>query len=188
MTDHHELIGLSACRVVYLLDTGAISPADALDALNDGPWSLLIAGDGAARATVEALFARSRHTSRVRFLGQLDRTAVRRLYRAADIAVWPAVREGCAMALVEAQALGIPVVAGARPGIAQAVRSGETGLLVPVGDDAAFAGAIGTLLADPARLAAMTAAADRARGRLNPRAAARRLDAILRAARDEIRP
>ena len=162
--------------------------ADALDALNDGPWSLLVAGDGEARATVETLFARGRHASRARFLGQLDRAAVRRLYRAADIAVWPAVREGCAMALVEAQALGIPVVASARPGIAQVVRSGETGLLVPVGDAAAIADAISTLLADPARLAMMKAATDRARGRLDPRAAARRLDAILRAARDETRP
>ena len=161
--------------------------ADALDRLDDGPWSLLIAGDGAARGTVESLFAHSRHAARVRFLGQLDRTAVRRLYRAADIAAWPAVREGCAMALVEAQALGVPVVAGTRPGIAQVVEDGATGRLVPVGDAAAFADAVNGLLADPARLDAMKAATNRACGRLDPQTAARQLDAILCAAAAEAR-
>lgn len=161
--------------------------ADALAQLDDHPWSLLVAGDGAARETVEAMLGRGGRAPRIRFLGQLDRAAVRRLYHAADLAVWPAVREGCSMALVEAQALGVPVVAGDRPGIAQAVRHGETGLLSPVGDSTAFARAIGSLIADPARRDAMAAASEHSRRRFSLRDAARRLDAILHAARHEAR-
>ena len=159
--------------------------ADALAELDDRPWSLLVAGDGAAREAVEAMLGRNGRAQRIRFLGQLDRAAVRRLYRAADLAVWPAVREGCSMALVEAQALGVPVVAGDRPGIAQAVRHGETGLLSPVGDSAAFARAMGALIANPARRAAMAVASERNRDRFSLQGAARRLDAILHAARRE---
>lgn len=154
--------------------------ADALGQLRSKNWALLIAGDGPARDEIEPLMHAA---GRVVFLGRVADAAITDLYHAADLAVWPALKEGYAMALVEAQACGLPVVAGFRPGIAQVVEDGQTGALTPEGDGPAFAATIDTLLSEPQALAAMT---DRARGRadrLGLDQAAQRLDAILQAAR-----
>jgi glycosyltransferase involved in cell wall biosynthesis len=154
--------------------------AGALRRLGERRWALLVAGDGPARAEVEGAFA---GTSPVRFLGEVDGPAMRRLHAAADLAVWPALGEAYCMALVEAQAAGVPAVAGARPGIAAVVEDGKTGLLTPEGDEEAFAHAVATLLDDPARRRALSAAATDAARRFDLPVAARRLDAVLRAAR-----
>lgn len=151
----------------------------ALGRIADRPWALLIAGDGPARSDVEALFI---GFDTVRFLGQVDATAIDRLYRACDLALWPAVDEGYCMALVEAQIVGLPVVAGNRPGIANVVADGRTGLLTRVGDDTAFARAILTLLDDPDRRDAMADAARRHARRFALTGAADTLDAVLHAA------
>jgi glycosyltransferase involved in cell wall biosynthesis len=161
--------------------------AAALARLCDRPWHLLIAGDGGARADIEALFKPvSGPHHRVVFLGALEPCALARLHAAADLAVWPALEESFSMALLEAQAAGLPVVAGDRQGIAQYVRHGETGLLAPEGDAAALASAMGTLLTDPARRHMM---GGRAHRRIHTYhglpAAARRLDAVLCDARCE---
>jgi glycosyltransferase involved in cell wall biosynthesis len=154
--------------------------AAAIRRLGERRWALLVAGDGPARAEVEAGFA---GIGPVRFLGRLDGAAVRRLHAAADLAVWPAMGEAYCMALVEAQAAGLPVVAGARPGIAAVVEDGRTGLLTPEGDEQAFAHAIAALLDDPARQRALSATAAAEAHRFDLTVAAQRLDAVLRAAR-----
>jgi glycosyltransferase involved in cell wall biosynthesis len=134
--------------------------AEALDRLREAAWTLTIVGDGDARAEVEALFAR--FGRRVAFLGQVDdRARLRACYRAADLFLWPAVNEAYGMVLLEAQALGCPVVAGAYGGVASVVEDGRTGLLTPPGDAAAFAAAVGALLDNPERRAVMSAAAAR---------------------------
>jgi glycosyltransferase involved in cell wall biosynthesis len=63
------------------------------------------------------------------------------------------------MALLEAQASGVAVVAGASGGVAGIVASGDTGLLVPPGDVAAFAAAVRRLILGGETRAAMGAAA-----------------------------
>jgi len=63
--------------------------------------------------------------------------------------------EGLGIVYLEAQACAVPVVAGRSGGAPEAVRDGETGLVVDGGDERAVAGAIAGLLADPARRAAM---------------------------------
>ncbi|MBK3773631.1 glycosyltransferase, partial [Azospirillum brasilense] len=73
------------------------------------------------------------------------------LYAAADLMVWPAVNEAYGMALLEAQAAGLPVVAGRTGGVPDVVRDGVTGLLPPVGDAEAFAAAVRALLDDPGK-------------------------------------
>ena len=151
----------------------------ALARIADRPWALLVAGDGSARPDVEALFG---GTSAVRFLGQVDAPAIDRLYRACDLALWPGIDEGYCMALVEAQVARLPVVAGNRPGIAGVVADGTTGLLTPVGDDAAFAAAIRSLVDDPGRRKTMAAAAHRRADRFSLTKAAEALDAVLHAA------
>ena len=120
--------------------------ADALS-VTPGEWTLAIAGDGPARPAVEALFAP--FGNRVRCLDEVqDRPALARLYAEADLLAWPAVNEAYGMALLEAQALGCPVLAGGSPGVAAVVRAGETGLLPRPGDSAAFAADLARLIAD----------------------------------------
>ena len=89
-----------------------------------------------------------------------DRFATRvdlfRAVAAADLYLQPSREEGLPLALVEAMALGVPVVATPVNGIPEVVEHDVTGLLVPVGDPAALATAIDAVLDDPllrARLA-----------------------------------
>ena len=87
------------------------------------------------------------------------------------------------MALLEAQAAGCPVVAARRPGVAAIVADGVSGLLVPEGDDAAFARAVARLLDDSGTRAAMARAAlERTASVHGMAAAARVLDDVLRQA------
>jgi glycosyltransferase involved in cell wall biosynthesis len=131
--------------------------AEALQCLTAHPWRLLVAGDGPAAAEVRAAFAPL--ATRVTWLGALDEVALARVYQAADILVWPAVREAFGMALLEAQAAGLPVVAGRTDGVPAVVADGETGLLPPPGDIAAFAAAVTNLLNNPGQREAMGQAA-----------------------------
>jgi glycosyltransferase involved in cell wall biosynthesis len=83
------------------------------------------------------------------------------MYRQADVFVWPAVNEAYGMVLLEAQAFGCPVVAGAYGGVASVVRNAETGLLTSPGDATAFARAVTALRDAPDRRRALGAAARR---------------------------
>jgi glycosyltransferase involved in cell wall biosynthesis len=119
--------------------------ANALATLQPMDWTLDIVGDGEARGEVERLFAP--FGGRVRFYGAVaDKAELRKLYRQADLLIWPAVNEAYGMVLLEAQAEGCPVVAGRYGGVASVVIDGSTGLLTPAGDAAAFATAVATLL------------------------------------------
>ncbi len=76
-----------------------------------------------------------------------------------DVFALPSYREGFGMVIIEAEAMGVPVVASDVPGPADAMRHEVTGLLVPVRDRGALAEALQILLRDPARRAAYGAAA-----------------------------
>jgi glycosyltransferase involved in cell wall biosynthesis len=132
--------------------------AKSLTQLRDRAWTLDVVGDGEAREDVERLLAP--FGDRTTFHGSVpDAAALRRHYTAADLLVWPAVNEAYGMVLLEAQACGCPVVAGAYGGVPSVVMDGRTGVLTPPGDTTAFAGAVRGLLDDPHRLAAMGLAA-----------------------------
>lgn len=128
--------------------------ARALAGLKDRPWRLIIVGDGVARRRVERSFAWA-GGDLVRFTGLLTANELAPLYGAADVFVWPAVNEAFGMAILEAQAAGLPVVAGHSHGVGDIVGDGTSGHLTPEGDAPAFAEALGGLLDDPARRAAM---------------------------------
>ena len=114
-------------------------------------------GDGTARGDVEAAFARL--ASHIRFVGFKPAGEVAACLRSSDLYVWPAIDEAFGMAFIEAQACGLPVIAGNGAGVASVVAANRTGLLVPLGDPAAFAHAIDTLMTDEPRRRQMAAEA-----------------------------
>ena len=153
--------------------------AESLTDLRGLPWQLVLVGDGPARGEVAAAFSRF-PVERLRYLGELSPDALPPVYAACDLLVWPAVREAYGMALLEAQASGLPVVAGASGAVPEIVRDGATGALARPEDPAAFTEALRGLLEDPARRHRMAAAAPAVVcAEHGLPAAARRLDAIL---------
>ncbi len=156
---------------------------DALRRVADRPWALLVAGDGAARRQVEHELD---FGDRVRFLGRLESEAIDRLNAAADLGAWPAINEAYGMAVLEAQAAGLPLVVGDRAGIRQIVEAEKTALLVRPADATAFATALAKLLAAPERRAAMAEeAVARVQREHGIAAASRRLDAVVTGAAAE---
>jgi glycosyltransferase involved in cell wall biosynthesis len=131
--------------------------ADALGRLVDRPWRLLLVGDGPARAEVARAF--DPLAQRTAFVGALEPGALPGLLESADLFVWPAVEEAYGMALLEAQAVGLPAVAGAVGGVPAILRDGETGRLAAPGDPADFARQVAALLDAPAARRAMGSAA-----------------------------
>jgi glycosyltransferase involved in cell wall biosynthesis len=86
---------------------------------------------------------------------------VSELLIASDVFVLPSFWEGLSMALLEAMAAGLPIVASEVSGTVQVVAPNETGILVPPGDAQRLARAIDQVLADPTQAQAMGAAARR---------------------------
>lgn len=100
----------------------------------------LIAGAGPLRHALEAQ-ARVLGLEQVcRFVG--DVPEIETVFAAADVLVLPSVFEGMPNAILEAMAMGCPVIATAVGGSTELVRHGETGFLVPRADPAAIAGAL----------------------------------------------
>lgn len=121
--------------------------SEALNCLNASNWQLIIVGEGRAREQVHQLFSRYTGTQ-VRFVGRLLPPQLFALLGHSDLFVWPAINEAYGMALLEAQACGLPVVAGKSGGVADLVAHTQTGLLSDAGDTEAFAGHIDQLLTD----------------------------------------
>jgi glycosyltransferase involved in cell wall biosynthesis len=160
--------------------------AATLGLLTDLPWQLLVAGDGPARAEVVAALDAA-VPGRARFLGQLTMDQVAATYAAGDLALWPAVNEAYGMALLEAQAAGVPVVSCALRGVPDVVCDGETGHLAEPGQPQALAALARRLLVDrPTRQAMAQRAQSWVAGERSIEIAGRRLDQLLSgiAARD----
>lgn len=117
---------------------------EALTALRERPWQLIVAGDGPARGDVEAALAPL--GTRVVYAGALGPDQISEMLAAADIFVWPAINEAWGMAILEAQAAGLPVVAGRSGGVPALVADGKTGLLTAPGDAPSFSAAVAALL------------------------------------------
>ena len=105
-----------------------------------------VVGDGEQRAELEASARRLGLDGTVRFLGQ--RRDVPELMRTFDCYVLSSVIEGMPNALLEAMALGRPVVTTSAGGSAEVVIDGESGLVVPPGDADALANAVERVLRD----------------------------------------
>jgi glycosyltransferase involved in cell wall biosynthesis len=104
---------------------------------------LLLVGKGSLQDQVERLVQAAGLTGRVHFLGV--RRDVAELMSAADGYVLSSNREGMPVVLLEAAAIGLPIVATRVGGIPEVVEDGVTGLLVPPGDDASLMRAMDTV-------------------------------------------
>ena len=121
--------------------------------------ALVIVGDGPDRAALEQQRDALGLADRVRFVGGLGREGVLRMFRAADAVLLSSRWENFPHVIVEALAVGTPVISSAVGGVPEVVRDGENGLLVPAGDVEALAGAIRRLLGDDELRSRLAAAA-----------------------------
>ena len=152
-------------RVVYL---GRLEPYKQVDVLLRAvarladrfpETELAVIGRGPERTRLERLAEALGIAHRTRFTGFASDRERDALLAGARVCVCPSRKEGWGLTVIEANALGVPVVATDAPGLRDSVRNGETGFLVPDGDVAGFAERIGALLADDALAARMSAAA-----------------------------
>lgn len=116
--------------------------------LSDTTLPLVIAGDGAERASLEALAGSLLVADRVRFIGWV--ADARQVLEQARLLVLPSAYEGFPAVAVEALAAGVPVVAtDCSPAMAEIISTPEAGRIVDH-DAAALADAITSMLAAPA--------------------------------------
>jgi phosphatidylinositol alpha-1,6-mannosyltransferase len=127
----------------------------------------VVAGAGERLPLFERFRAELGLGDAVRFLGAVSDDELPALYNAADLYVGVSRRveglvEGFGISLVEASACGLAIVGGRSGGVPDAVRDGETGILVDSNDPAAVAAGINELLANPERRKQLGAAGRRA--------------------------
>jgi glycosyltransferase involved in cell wall biosynthesis len=140
---------------------GRLSPEKGVDTLiaamgRLGPAAVLhVAGEGPEVGRLQAL-AHAHAPGRVVFHGRLDKPGTEALLRSAAVVAVPSRwYENQPMIVLEAMALGVPVVASDIGGLPELVEPGVTGALVPPDDDDALATALGELLGKPERALAM---------------------------------
>ena len=110
-------------------------------------FRLVIAGDGKEREKLRRM-ADAHLSDRVLFLGKISRKDMYRYYSAADLFVFPGIRESLGMVFLEAQSCGLPVVAFNNAGVPEAVQDGKTGILTPMHALAPFVDAVKRLMTD----------------------------------------
>jgi glycosyltransferase involved in cell wall biosynthesis len=145
--------------------------------------SVTVAGEGPERAALEATARELGLDGRVSFLGALPRERVLELFRAADASVLPSAWENFPHTIVEALAVGCPVIATAVGGVPEVVKDGENGLLVAPGDSAALGAAIARFFADGELRARLAAAAPGSIAGLSEESVFARIEAELERAR-----
>jgi glycosyltransferase involved in cell wall biosynthesis len=128
---------------LLLLEALALVAADGID------FEMTLAGDGPLRLVLEEQVRVLGLDGRVRITGWLDGEAVRRELLDARLMVLPSFAEGLPVVLMEALALGRPVVTTYVAGIPELVENGVNGWLVPAGSAAALAAALAEALRTP---------------------------------------
>jgi len=139
---------------------------------------MVIAGEGPAESSLRRETAQLGLEARVHFVGYLDRKgALLDCYAAADAFVFASRTETQGLVLLEAMAVGLPVVSTAVMGTRDIVGP-RRGALVPEDDERAFAGEIVRLIGDPALRAALSGEAREYAREWHADALARRMAAL----------
>ena len=176
--------GLSGPTLAF---AGRLVPQKALGiglealARSDGV-TLVIAGDGVERDQLERKAKELALDGRVRFLGTRPRSTVFELLRAADAAFLPSSWENFPHMVVEALAVGTPVIATETGGVGEVVIDGVNGLLVAPNQSEAFAAAIARYFGDGQLRRRLRESAAPSAERFAPEAIYGRLEEILREA------
>jgi glycosyltransferase involved in cell wall biosynthesis len=146
----------TTCGPVRITFLGKLGPnkgtpllLEALASLSDqGDWTATVAGNGAVEDS-RAAAARLGIADRVAFPGWLDAQGTAELLGQTDIFVLPSLSEGLPMAILEAFAWGVAVIATPVGSVPEVVEHNHNGLIVPVGDVAELTQALRRLIADP---------------------------------------
>lgn len=146
---------LCVARLEWQKNVEALISAFAILAIDLPDWNLRVVGEGSLRPALERQVAELGLLERVTLPGAAD--DVEREYAGAHLFCLPSRWEGFPNALAEAMAHGLPAVGFAGcPGVDSMIDDGVDGLLAPGNGDArSLAAALRTLMADPARRAAM---------------------------------
>jgi glycosyltransferase involved in cell wall biosynthesis len=140
---------LNVARLADMKGQGVLLEAVAELARRDVAVHATLVGDGPRRAELEAMAARLGIGAQVTFAGNVGQDAIGRYYREADVFCSTSFAEGVPVVLMEAGAMGLPVVAPAIMGIPELVEHGVTGLLTPPARPDHVADALERLAADP---------------------------------------
>jgi glycosyltransferase involved in cell wall biosynthesis len=154
-----DALVLSMARLVDSKDHDTLLRAMARVVAKRPRARLAIVGDGPRRAELEALARFLGIAGSVRFLGAVPGARGPAVMAAADVYALTSWYEGTSLVTLEAGALGVPVVSTNVAGVDDTIVDGVTGIVVPVGDVAAVAGAVLRLLGDRVGAASMGAAA-----------------------------
>lgn len=122
---------------------------------------LLIVGDGSQRADIQGLARHLGIGDSITWTGQLSWKEAMGCLGLMDVVAIPSRYEGFGLTAVEAMACGRPVVASRVDGLAEVIRDGVTGCLVPLEDEPALAAALTDLLKNEERRKIMGVAARR---------------------------
>jgi len=110
----------------------------------------VIVGEGPLKNRLLSNLETANLSGNFKFLGNVKEDMLPAVYNSADVFALPSIQEGQGIALLEAQASARPVVAFDVGGVNEAVRNGETGLLVKRGSSEELADALLKLLSDKA--------------------------------------
>lgn len=146
---------------LLLVEAFADAVAEGLDA------ELVLAGDGDMREPIEALAQRRGVADRVRITGWISNAQVRREIKDARALVLPSFAEGLPMVIMEAFALGRPVLSTYIAGIPELVVDGENGWLIPSGSKPAIVEGLRRVMATP--IATLEEMAERGRAAVRER-------------------
>lgn len=155
----------------------------ALASVRSADLSIDIAGDGPCDAALRRLATACGVANRVRFHGFVNRAGLSSLYARADIFVQVSNVESCSMALLEAMAAGLPIVATKVGGNTELIQEGLNGLLIEPGSVNDLSGALLALALDrPRRQRFAAANSSLAQARFSWRTVSRRYEAIFQEA------
>ena len=139
--------------VPTVLALGRVEPYKRTEVLVDAVAAipgarLVVAGSGTGMDSLRAHVTRTGRSAQVDLLGFISEDEKVRLLQEAHVVATASRKEGWGLTVVEAAACGTPSVAFDVPGLRDAIRDGETGILVPADDTAALAGALRRVLED----------------------------------------
>jgi len=114
---------------------------------------VLVVGDGTLRSALESRAMEMGLSEQVLFAG--TRKDIPEILAALDLFILPSLWEGFSLALLEAMAMGTPVIATAVGGASEVIRSGHDGLLIPPGEESSLVTAVREAILDPRKFEEM---------------------------------